>query len=186
MFHKCTFPLLRASSRAWIWMRSCMWAVTPTTQSSPKLLALRLVLLVRHHSVYTLMGNIGWRKGLLIWYCCHAGCIRQLVIQGEEVIFKDLDRSSTGVTNCPTCKDHPCQVGYIHPLDVFAVSVLCLIPLHPVNFFHVVIQNGGRCEDSEASLYKCSCPRGFTGSNCQHHSSLHCHSGTCESPGESK
>uniref|UniRef100_A0A8D3EB01 Heparan sulfate proteoglycan 2 n=1 Tax=Scophthalmus maximus TaxID=52904 RepID=A0A8D3EB01_SCOMX len=70
------------------------------------------------------------------------GCIRQLVIQGEEVIFKDLDRSSTGVSNCPTCKDHPCQ-------------------------------NGGRCEDSDASLYKCGCPRGFTGSNCQHHSSLH-------------
>ncbi|TMS16751.1 Basement membrane-specific heparan sulfate proteoglycan core protein [Larimichthys crocea] len=76
------------------------------------------------------------------------GCIRQLVIQGEEVIFKDLDRSSTGVTNCPTCKDHPCQ-------------------------------NGGACEDSDASLYKCSCPRGFTGSNCQHHSSLHCHSEAC-------
>uniref|UniRef100_A0A3P8WN31 Heparan sulfate proteoglycan 2 n=1 Tax=Cynoglossus semilaevis TaxID=244447 RepID=A0A3P8WN31_CYNSE len=76
------------------------------------------------------------------------GCIRSLVIQGEEVIFKDLDRSSTGVTNCPTCKDHPCQ-------------------------------NGGRCEDSDASLYKCACPRGFTGSNCQHHSSLHCHSEAC-------
>ncbi|XP_047187254.1 basement membrane-specific heparan sulfate proteoglycan core protein isoform X12 [Scophthalmus maximus] len=76
------------------------------------------------------------------------GCIRQLVIQGEEVIFKDLDRSSTGVSNCPTCKDHPCQ-------------------------------NGGRCEDSDASLYKCGCPRGFTGSNCQHHSSLHCHSEAC-------
>nr|XP_020441243.1 basement membrane-specific heparan sulfate proteoglycan core protein isoform X3 [Monopterus albus] len=76
------------------------------------------------------------------------GCIRQLVIQGEEVIFKDLDRSSTGVTNCPTCKDHPCQ-------------------------------NGGRCEVSEASLYKCTCLRGFTGSNCQHHSSLHCHSEAC-------
>ncbi|XP_029911416.1 basement membrane-specific heparan sulfate proteoglycan core protein isoform X2 [Myripristis murdjan] len=76
------------------------------------------------------------------------GCIRQLVIQGDEVIFKDLDRSSTGVSNCPTCKDHPCQ-------------------------------NGGRCEDSDASLYKCSCPRGFTGSNCQHHSSLHCHSEAC-------
>ncbi|KAK2851858.1 hypothetical protein Q5P01_008134 [Channa striata] len=76
------------------------------------------------------------------------GCIRQLIIQGEEVIFKDLDRSSTGVTNCPTCRDHPCQ-------------------------------NGGRCEVSEASLYKCTCPRGFTGSNCQHHSSLHCHSEAC-------
>ncbi|XP_077465112.1 basement membrane-specific heparan sulfate proteoglycan core protein [Stigmatopora argus] len=76
------------------------------------------------------------------------GCLRQLVIQGEEVIFKDLDRTSTGVTNCPTCKDHPCQ-------------------------------NGGKCEDSDTSLYTCSCPRRFTGSNCQHHSSLHCHSEAC-------
>ncbi|KAJ4918754.1 hypothetical protein JOQ06_022869 [Pogonophryne albipinna] len=76
------------------------------------------------------------------------GCIRQLLIQGDEVIFKDLGRSSIGVSNCPTCKDQPCQ-------------------------------NAGQCEDSEASLYQCSCPRGFTGSNCQHHSSLHCHAEAC-------
>lgn len=76
------------------------------------------------------------------------GCIRQLIIQGEEVIFKDLDRSSTGVSNCPTCKDRPCQ-------------------------------NAGVCVDSEASLYKCKCPRSFTGSNCQHHTSLHCHAEAC-------
>ncbi|XP_060751007.1 basement membrane-specific heparan sulfate proteoglycan core protein isoform X1 [Tachysurus vachellii] len=76
------------------------------------------------------------------------GCIKQLIIQGDEVIFKDLDRSSSGVTNCPTCKDYPCQ-------------------------------NGGVCRDSKASLYKCSCPRGFTGSNCQHLSSEHCHPEAC-------
>nr|XP_023690745.1 basement membrane-specific heparan sulfate proteoglycan core protein isoform X5 [Paramormyrops kingsleyae] len=78
------------------------------------------------------------------------GCIRQLIIQGDEVIFKDLDRSSTGVSNCPTCKDRPCQ-------------------------------NGGVCQDSETSNYKCECVRGFTGSNCEHHSSMHCHPEACGS-----
>nr|XP_055043669.1 basement membrane-specific heparan sulfate proteoglycan core protein isoform X17 [Misgurnus anguillicaudatus] len=76
------------------------------------------------------------------------GCIKQLVIQGDEVIFKDLEKSSVGVSKCPTCKDQPCQ-------------------------------NGGKCEDSVASLYKCNCQRGYTGSNCQHHSSLRCHSEAC-------
>ncbi|XP_046725155.1 basement membrane-specific heparan sulfate proteoglycan core protein isoform X3 [Silurus meridionalis] len=76
------------------------------------------------------------------------GCIKQLIIQGEEVIFKDLEKSSTGVTDCPTCKDHPCQ-------------------------------NGGVCRDARESLYKCTCPRGFTGSNCQHLSSEHCHPEAC-------
>ncbi|KAJ8260293.1 hypothetical protein GJAV_G00179310 [Gymnothorax javanicus] len=76
------------------------------------------------------------------------GCIRQLVVQGDEVIFKVLDRSSTGVSNCPTCKDRPCQ-------------------------------NGGVCQDSETSSYKCDCVRGFTGSNCEHHSALHCHPEAC-------
>uniref|UniRef100_A0A3Q2D071 Heparan sulfate proteoglycan 2 n=1 Tax=Cyprinodon variegatus TaxID=28743 RepID=A0A3Q2D071_CYPVA len=94
-----------------------------------------------HVGGYPNYSSIGKTAGIKTGFVC----IRQLVIQGEEVIFKELDRSSTGVTNCPTCKDYPCQ-------------------------------NGGRCEDSDASLYTCTCPKGFTGSNCQHHSSLHCHS----------
>lgn len=166
--------IFRASSRGWIWMRSCMWAVTPTTRCSPKLLALRLVLSVRHRTICTS------REGktcceILTWCRYSAGCIRQLVIQGDEVIFKDLDRSSTGVTNCPTCKDHPCQVSPFLPVDVFALFGEMFLW---INFVHVGVQNGGACEDSETSLYKCTCTRGFIGSNCQHHSSLHCHSGT--------
>lgn len=39
-----------------------------------------------------------------------AGCVRQLLIQGEEVIFKDLDLPAHGVASCPTCRDQPCQV----------------------------------------------------------------------------
>ncbi|XP_074831677.1 basement membrane-specific heparan sulfate proteoglycan core protein isoform X3 [Carettochelys insculpta] len=39
------------------------------------------------------------------------GCVRQLLIQGEEVIFKDLDLRAHGVSNCPTCRDRPCQNG---------------------------------------------------------------------------
>ncbi|KAJ8369771.1 hypothetical protein SKAU_G00097990 [Synaphobranchus kaupii] len=76
------------------------------------------------------------------------GCIRQLIIQGDEVIFKDLDQSSTGVSNCPSCKNYPCQ-------------------------------NGGVCHDSDTSIYRCSCARGYTGSNCEHQSSLHCHPDAC-------
>ncbi|XP_026092563.1 basement membrane-specific heparan sulfate proteoglycan core protein-like isoform X5 [Carassius auratus] len=76
------------------------------------------------------------------------GCIKQLIIQGDEVIFKDLNKNSIGVSNCPTCKDFPCK-------------------------------NGGICENSTASLYKCSCQIGYTGSNCEHQSSSHCHTEAC-------
>ncbi|XP_063001421.1 basement membrane-specific heparan sulfate proteoglycan core protein [Elgaria multicarinata webbii] len=39
------------------------------------------------------------------------GCVRQLIIQGKEVIFKDFDLHAHGVSNCPTCQDRPCQNG---------------------------------------------------------------------------
>ncbi|XP_023812628.1 basement membrane-specific heparan sulfate proteoglycan core protein isoform X9 [Oryzias latipes] len=116
--------------------------ITGTSQGKFQGLDLNEELHVGGHPNYTVLAKTAGIKSGFV------GCIRQLIIQGEEVIFKDLDRSSTGVTNCPTCKDQPCQ-------------------------------NGGRCEDSDASLYKCSCRSGFTGSNCQHLSSLHCHLGAC-------
>ncbi|GCC31496.1 hypothetical protein chiPu_0009954 [Chiloscyllium punctatum] len=38
------------------------------------------------------------------------GCIRQLVIQGDEVIFSAPDLKARGISDCPTCKDNPCKV----------------------------------------------------------------------------
>uniref|UniRef100_A0A671K2C7 Basement membrane-specific heparan sulfate proteoglycan core protein-like n=1 Tax=Sinocyclocheilus anshuiensis TaxID=1608454 RepID=A0A671K2C7_9TELE len=116
--------------------------INGTSQGKFKGLDLNEELFVGGYPNYSMLAKTaGLKTGFV-------GCIKQLIIQGDEVIFKDFDKSSTGVSNCPTCKDRPCQ-------------------------------NGGICEDSTASLYKCSCQRGYTGSNCQHHSSWHCHTEAC-------
>ncbi|XP_057175223.1 basement membrane-specific heparan sulfate proteoglycan core protein isoform X6 [Triplophysa rosa] len=116
--------------------------VNGTSQGKFKGLDLNEELFVGGYPNYTMLAKTaGLKTGFV-------GCMKQLTIQGDEVIFKDLDKSSTGVSNCPTCKDSPCQHGAV-------------------------------CEDSVASLYKCKCQRGYTGSNCQHHSSLHCHTEAC-------
>ncbi|XP_069775261.1 basement membrane-specific heparan sulfate proteoglycan core protein isoform X3 [Narcine bancroftii] len=39
------------------------------------------------------------------------GCIRQLVIQGDEVIFSAPHLKAKGISNCPVCKDNPCKNG---------------------------------------------------------------------------
>ncbi|XP_078281510.1 basement membrane-specific heparan sulfate proteoglycan core protein [Rhinoraja longicauda] len=39
------------------------------------------------------------------------GCIRQLIIQGDEVIFSAPDLKAKGISNCPVCKDNPCKNG---------------------------------------------------------------------------
>ncbi|XP_060115564.1 basement membrane-specific heparan sulfate proteoglycan core protein [Heteronotia binoei] len=55
------------------------------------------------------------------------GCVRQLVIQGKEVIFKDFDLQAHGVSNCPTCQDQPCQNGGICR-DSESSSYVCKCP----------------------------------------------------------
>uniref|UniRef100_A0A8C0L457 Basement membrane-specific heparan sulfate proteoglycan core protein n=1 Tax=Canis lupus dingo TaxID=286419 RepID=A0A8C0L457_CANLU len=39
------------------------------------------------------------------------GCVRELRIQGEEIIFHDLNLTAHGISHCPTCRDRPCQNG---------------------------------------------------------------------------
>uniref|UniRef100_A0A673N5J0 Cell adhesion molecule-related/down-regulated by oncogenes n=1 Tax=Sinocyclocheilus rhinocerous TaxID=307959 RepID=A0A673N5J0_9TELE len=103
--------------------------INGTSQGKFKGLDLNEELFVGGYPNYSMLAKTaGLKTGFV-------GCIKQLIIQGDEVIFKDFDKSSTGVSNCPTCKDRPCQ-------------------------------NGGICEDSTASLYKCSCQRGYTGKAC--------------------
>ncbi|PIO28612.1 hypothetical protein AB205_0082710 [Aquarana catesbeiana] len=51
---------------------------------------------------YEVVSKTGLGKGFI-------GCVRQLILQGEEVIFKDLDLVTTGISNCRTCRDRPCK-----------------------------------------------------------------------------
>uniref|UniRef100_W5M174 Heparan sulfate proteoglycan 2 n=1 Tax=Lepisosteus oculatus TaxID=7918 RepID=W5M174_LEPOC len=59
--------------------------------------------------------------------------------EGEEVIFKDLDRSSRGISNCPTCKDRPCQIAHFteskniqqKKSSIFLELISCISPEAP-------------------------------------------------------
>ncbi|XP_039223672.1 basement membrane-specific heparan sulfate proteoglycan core protein isoform X11 [Crotalus tigris] len=55
------------------------------------------------------------------------GCVRQLIIQGKEVIFKDFDLQAHGVSHCPTCQDRPCQNGGVCR-DSDSSSYVCECP----------------------------------------------------------
>ncbi|XP_056651603.1 basement membrane-specific heparan sulfate proteoglycan core protein isoform X5 [Monodelphis domestica] len=68
------------------------------------------------------------------------GCVRELRIQGEEVIFQDLNLTAHGISHCPTCKDRPCQNGGLCR-DSESSSYMCTCP---AGF------TGSRCEHSQA------------------------------------
>ncbi|XP_067423107.1 basement membrane-specific heparan sulfate proteoglycan core protein isoform X3 [Emydura macquarii macquarii] len=104
------------------------------------------------------------------------GCVRQLLIQGEEVIFKDLDLRAHGVSSCPTCRDQPCQNGGICR-DSESSGYVCHCPQE---------FTGSNCEDSQAlhchpgacgpdatcinradrQGYRCRCHLGKSGEKC--------------------
>ncbi|XP_054857961.1 basement membrane-specific heparan sulfate proteoglycan core protein isoform X3 [Eublepharis macularius] len=68
------------------------------------------------------------------------GCVRQLLIQGKEVIFRDFDLPAHGVSNCPTCQDQPCQNGGVCR-DSESSSYVCECPQGFA---------GSNCEHSQA------------------------------------
>ncbi|KAM8788626.1 basement membrane-specific heparan sulfate proteoglycan core protein isoform 1-T1 [Rhynchonycteris naso] len=68
------------------------------------------------------------------------GCVRELRIQGEEIVFHDLNLTAHGISHCPTCRDQPCQNGGWCQ-DSESSSYVCTCP---AGF------TGSRCEHSQA------------------------------------
>ncbi|KAM7098229.1 basement membrane-specific heparan sulfate proteoglycan core protein isoform 13-T13 [Molossus nigricans] len=68
------------------------------------------------------------------------GCVRELQIQGEEIVFHDLNLTAHGISHCPTCRDQPCQNGGWCQ-DSKSSSYVCTCP---AGF------TGSRCEHSQA------------------------------------
>ncbi|XP_075408101.1 basement membrane-specific heparan sulfate proteoglycan core protein isoform X2 [Tenrec ecaudatus] len=68
------------------------------------------------------------------------GCVRELRIQGEELVFHDLNLTAHGIAHCPTCRDRPCQNG-ARCQDSASSSYVCLCA---PGF------TGSRCEHSQA------------------------------------
>ncbi|XP_072887750.1 basement membrane-specific heparan sulfate proteoglycan core protein isoform X3 [Hemitrygon akajei] len=104
------------------------------------------------------------------------GCIRQLIIQGDEVIFSAPDLKTKEISNCPVCKDNPCKNGG-QCVDSETSSYVC----HCREGF-----TGSNCEHSQALHchpeacgpdatcvnrpdglgYTCRCHLGKSGSKC--------------------
>lgn len=55
------------------------------------------------------------------------GCVRDLRIQGEEIIFHDLNLTVHGISHCPTCRDRPCQVT---PHPTYHLAAVASTPSH--------------------------------------------------------
>ncbi|XP_063292891.1 basement membrane-specific heparan sulfate proteoglycan core protein isoform X6 [Pelobates fuscus] len=93
--------------------------VNGTSQGKFQGLDLNEELFLGGYPNYEIISKTGLSSGFV-------GCVHQLVIQGEEVIFKDLDLRSRGISNCPTCRDHPCKNrGTCHDTDT---SYVCVCP----------------------------------------------------------
>ncbi|XP_064381758.1 basement membrane-specific heparan sulfate proteoglycan core protein isoform X2 [Dromaius novaehollandiae] len=69
---------------------------------------------------YGAVAKTGLRGGFV-------GCVRQLLIQGEEVVFGEPQLRAHGVADCPTCRDRPCQNGGVCE-DTESSAYVCRCP----------------------------------------------------------
>ncbi|XP_053776217.1 basement membrane-specific heparan sulfate proteoglycan core protein isoform X1 [Desmodus rotundus] len=68
------------------------------------------------------------------------GCVRELRIQGEEIVFHDLNLTAHGISHCPTCRDQPCQNGgWCQDSETSSYVCICQAGF-----------TGSRCEHSQA------------------------------------
>ncbi|XP_060061512.1 basement membrane-specific heparan sulfate proteoglycan core protein isoform X2 [Erinaceus europaeus] len=82
---------------------------------------------------YSAIPKVGLNSGFV-------GCVQELLIQGEEIIFHDLNLTAHGISHCPTCQDRPCQNGG-QCQDSESSSYVCICR---TGF------TGSRCEHSQA------------------------------------
>uniref|UniRef100_G1NWX9 Heparan sulfate proteoglycan 2 n=1 Tax=Myotis lucifugus TaxID=59463 RepID=G1NWX9_MYOLU len=103
------------------------------------------------------------------------GCVRELQIQGEEIVFHDLNLTAHGISHCPTCRDQPCQNGGWCQ-DSESSSYLCICPAG----FTAAVSTPRPCTATQACGpdatcvnrpdgrgYNCRCHLGRSGPRCE-------------------
>ncbi|XP_040085469.1 basement membrane-specific heparan sulfate proteoglycan core protein isoform X4 [Oryx dammah] len=129
-FH--TVTLLRSLTQGSLIVGS-LAPVNGTSQGKFQGLDLNEELYLGGYPDYGAIPNVGLSSGFI-------GCVRELRIQGEEIVFHDLNLTAHGISHCPTCRDRPCQNGG-QCQDSESSSYVCVCP---AGF------TGSRCEHSQA------------------------------------
>ncbi|XP_036888869.1 basement membrane-specific heparan sulfate proteoglycan core protein isoform X5 [Sturnira hondurensis] len=166
-FH--TVTLLRSLTQGSLIVGS-LAPVNGTSQGKFQGLDLNEELYLGGYPDYSTIPKAGQSSGFI-------GCVRELRIQGEEIVFHDLNLTAHGISHCPTCRDQPCQNGGWCQ-DSESRSYVCICQ---AGF------TGSRCEHSQALHchpeacgpdatcvnrpdgrgYTCRCHLGRSGTRCE-------------------